>query len=128
MFTRKNRAIALMIYLIFLLLLLSILGENGIFVRAELKKNAAALENASERKAADIALLREEKASKEPEVKAGELLYSFEEASSSDSSEENIAIYTEFKAISTYKAALISLLPPLLYLIIVFLVDKRRLK
>ncbi len=128
MFTRKNKALALMIYLIFFIFLLTLLGENGILIRAELRRNALELERASEKKAADILLLREEKASSDAEIGDGDLLYSFDSVIGSDTQDESIAEYSEFEGMSTYKAALISLLPPVLYLLIVFCVGKRRTK
>ncbi len=128
MFTRKNKALALMIYLIFFIFLLTLLGENGILVRAELRRNALELERASEKKAADILLLREEKVSRDTETEDGDLLYSFDSIRESDTQDESIAEYSEFEGMSTYKVALISLLPPVLYLLIVFCVGKRRAK
>lgn len=128
MFTRKNKALALMIYLIFFIFLLTLLGENGILIRAELRRNALELERASEKKAADILLLREEKASSDAEIEDGDLLYSFDSVMESDTQDESIAEYSEFEGMSAHKAALISLLPPVLYLLIVFCVGRRRAK
>lgn len=128
MFTRKNKALAIMIYLIFFLFLLTVLGENGVLVRADLRKNAEALADASEKKAADILLLREEKASKDSELEDGVLLYSFDGVNASESESEGVIAYSELEGLSAYKAALISLLPPFLYLLIVFVVEKRRMK
>ncbi len=128
MFTRKNIALALVIYLLFFLFFIILLGENGILMRAELRKNAIELESANEKKAADILLLREEKANRDSMPKDGELLYSFDNQDYSDTANENVVVHSEFEAMSSYKAAMFSLLPSVLYLLIVFAADKRRRK
>lgn len=128
MFTRKNIAIALMIYLLFFLFLLTLLGENGILARAELRRNAVALEGVNKKKAADILLLREEKANKDYKAEDGELLYSFDDLNDLSAEAESIIEYSEFEAMSKHEALLIALLPTLLYFLIVFVAGKRRKK
>ena len=127
MFTRKNKAVALMIYLIFFLLILTLFGENGVFSRRELEEKQRILYAEREKKIAELELLREESTTKSTSSEEGELLYSFESPASEGDNHSSYPVFTQsYTGLKTIMVAFVSLLPAFLYLIIVFLFNWRR--
>lgn len=127
MFTRKNKAVALMIYLIFFLIILTLFGENGVFSRRELEEKQRILYAEREKKIAELELLREESTTKSTSSEEGELLYSFESPASEDDNHSSYPVLSQsYTGLKTIMVAFVSLLPAFLYLIIVFLFNWRR--
>ena len=129
MFTRKNKAVALMIYLIFFLLILTLFGENGVFSRRELEEKQRILYAEREKKIAELELLREESTTKSTSSEEGELLYSFESTAAEGDDHSTYPVLSQsYKGLKTITIAFVSLLPAFLYLIIVILFNWRRKK
>lgn len=125
MFTRTNVGIAILLFLLFFIPIALIYGEHGVIVQRKLKEQNKLLEFSVEKKKAEVELLRLNADNKARGDENGELVLAFSDEPFVPVASNKMEVI-DYKGLSRGRITLISLIPSVIYLLICFIVRKKR--